>query len=158
MTSGEPPPTPDLALLRSQPFFEGLSDPFLSALVPSARLVGYDTGATIAREGDPAREFCLILQGKVALELVPHDRPRLTVLTLGPGEVFGWSWLVAPHLWRSDARALKPTRVLGVDGERLRNALEAHPSDGYRFLLRFVPVLGQRLDATRWQVLDVHRP
>ncbi len=154
----DPLPAPDVALLGGQPFFAGLTEPFLRSLVPSSRLVDYDTGATIAREGDPAREFCLIVHGKVALELVPHDRPRLTVLTLGPGEVFGWSWLVAPHLWRSDARALKPTRVLSVDGERLRAALEAHPADGYRFLLRFVPILGQRLDATRWQVLDVHRP
>ena len=147
-----------VGLLREQPFFSGLSEAFLAEIAPAARELAYELGTTIAREGDVAKEFCLIVQGKVALEMVPPDRPRLTVLTLGPGEVFGYSWMVPPHLWRSDARALKPTRVLSIEADRLRAALEAHPSDGYLFLCRFVPVLGLRLDATRLQVLDVHRP
>ncbi len=152
---GSPVPTSALA---EHPFLAGLGRAFLDALAAATRQVDFETEATIAREGEPAHEFCLIVYGKVALELVPHDRPRLTVLTLGPGEVFGGSWLVPPHWWRSDARAVKATRVLSVDGEKLREALESHPEDGYRFLLRFVPILGQRLDATRLQVLDVHSP
>ena len=156
MSTGEPPVS--AAELAAQPFFQGLGGEFLAALLPAVRARTYATEATVAREGDPAEVFCLVLEGKVALEIVPHDQPRLTVLTLGPGEVFGWSWLVPPHRWRSDARAVKPTRVLEIDARALRGALDAHPQDGYRFLLRFVPVLAARLDATRLQVLDVHRP
>lgn len=144
--------------LAAHPFLAGLSEAFLRDLLPGGSVLEYDTGATIVREGEPADEFFLLVHGKVALEMVVHDRPRLTVLTLGPGEVLGWSWLAAPHRWRADARALKPTRVLGIAAEPLRRALESHPTDGYRFLSRFVPVLAQRLDATRLQVLDVHRP
>ncbi len=144
--------------LAAHPFLKGLGEGFLRDLVPGTEALDFDTGATIVREGEAAHEFFLIVQGKVGLELVPHDRPRLTVLTVGPEEVFGWSWLAPPHLWRSDARALKPTRVLAISAERLRAALDAHPQDGYRFLGRLVPVLAQRLDATRLQVLDVHRP
>lgn len=144
--------------LDRHPFLHGLSPEVLGAIAARTSRRHYETGATIAREGDPAREFFLIEAGKVALELVPHDRPRLTILTLGPGEVVGWSWLVAPHRWRVDARAVKPTDVLVVDGSGLRSILDAHPTEGYRFLLRLVPVLALRLDATRLQVLDVHGP
>ncbi len=144
--------------LDRHPFVRGLGPEFVRAMAEHTRRRRYETGATIAREGDPAREFLLIGAGKVALELVPHDRPHLTILTLGPGEVFGWSWLVAPHRWRVDARALKPTEVLVVAGAPLRALLDAHPRDGYQFLLRLVPVLATRLDATRLQVLDVHAP
>lgn len=141
-----------------QPFVKGLGKEFLVELVPHTAVREYETGATIHREGDPAHEFFLIVQGKVGLEVVSHDRPHLTVLTLGPGEVFGWSWLAPPYRWRVDARALKPTRVFVVAGDGLLRALEAHPADGFQFLRRLVPVLAQRLDATWLQVLDVHSP
>ncbi len=144
--------------LGAHEFLSGLSARFLNGLVPEAERRELPVGHTIARAGDPAREFFLIEVGKVALEIAAHDRPHLTVLTLGPGEVFGWSWLVAPHLWRVDARAVKPTRVLVVSGTALRRALDAHPTDGYRFLQRLVPILAQRLDATQLQVFDVYRP
>jgi CRP/FNR family transcriptional regulator, cyclic AMP receptor protein len=142
--------------LERHPFVRGLGTEFLHSMAAHTRPRRYETGTSIAREGDPAREFFLIQTGKVGLELVPHDRPHLTILTLGPGEVFGWSWLVPPHRWRVDARALKPTDVLVVQGNELAALLDAHPSDGYQFLLRLVPVLASRLDATRLQVLDVH--
>ncbi len=146
------------AELERHPFLKGLSGALLQALVASSERREYATGHSIAREGDPAREFFLVEVGKVGLEIADPDRPPLTVLTVGPGEVFGWSWLVAPHRWRVDARALKPTRALVIAGAALREALEAHPADGYRFLHRLVPILAQRLDATRLQVFDVYRP
>ncbi len=146
------------AELDGHAFLHGLSARFLAELLPGAERREYATGHTIAREGDPAREFFLIEVGKVALEIAAHDRPHLTVLTLGPGEVFGWSWLIAPHRWRVDARTLKPSRVLVVNGPAMRRALEAHPAEGFRFLERLVPILAQRLDATRMQVFDVYRP
>lgn len=149
--------TPLRARPEEHPFLYGLGEAFLRDLHPSTTEREYHTGAIIAREGDPAHEFGLIVRGKVALEVVAHDRPKLTVLTLGPGEVFGWSWLVPPHRWRVDVRALKPTTALAISGEALLRAFDAHPADAYQFLRRLVPVLGQRLDATWLQVLDVHR-
>jgi CRP/FNR family transcriptional regulator, cyclic AMP receptor protein len=146
------------AALARHPFLQGVGAPLLSGLATLAELQRFDTGATIVREGDAARSFFLIVSGKVALVIVPHDRPHLTVLTLGPGEALGWSWLVPPHRWRIDARALKPTELLVLPAEALRLLLDAHPAEGYRFLLRLVPILAQRLDATRLQVLDVHGP
>ncbi len=146
------------AELEAHAFLHGLSARFLAELLPHTERREFAAGHTVAREGDPAREFFLIEVGKVALEIVAEGRPHLTVLTLGPGEVFGWSWLVPPHLWRVDARTLKPSRVVVVAGPALRDALEAHPEDGYRFLRRLVPILARRLDATRLQVFDVYRP
>ena len=71
--------------LAEQAFLQGLSRAFLSAVAPHTSLREYPTGAPIAREGDPALDFFLVLRGKVGLEMVPHDRPHLTILTLGGG-------------------------------------------------------------------------
>ena len=144
--------------LREHPFLKGLDPSFLEALEEGVRERHFDTGDTVVREGDPARELLLVIHGKLALELVAPDHPRLSLLTVGPGEIVGWSWLLPPHLWQVDARALKPTRVIAVDGEHLKRVLEERPKDAYQFLLRLLPVLNRRLEIARTQVMDIHGP
>jgi CRP/FNR family transcriptional regulator, cyclic AMP receptor protein len=142
--------------LADHRFFQGMDESFLTELSAKAYQRTFDTGALLVREGDPADEFLAIFSGKVALEIVLSDRPARTVQTVGPGEVLGWSWLTPPHRWRFDARALKPTRVVGLAAGHLRMVLEARPSDGYRFLSRLLPVIAERLENTRLQLLDLH--
>jgi len=151
------PHTADRSSSFSQhPFVRDLPPPFAASMERLAVERKYEAGDLLLREGEVAHEFLLLIEGKVALEAVLPDRPRLTIQTVGPGEVVGWSWLAAPYRWRLDARALKPTRVFSVDSDRLRTLLDENPVDGYRFLLRLLPVIAQRLENTQFQLLDVH--
>ncbi len=142
--------------LADHPFFHGLSKEFVHAVTLDATERSYAVDETIAREGTEADVFFLVVDGKVALELEAADRPPITVQTVGPGELVGWSWLVPPHRWRFNVRALKPTRMLVLDGGVVRRTLHAHPDQGYEFLIRFVPVLAERLENTRLQLLDIY--
>jgi CRP/FNR family transcriptional regulator, cyclic AMP receptor protein len=142
--------------LEEHRFFRGMDPGFLALLATNAYSRSFDPGTLLVREGDPADEFLVVFSGKVALEIIVPGRPRTTVQTVGPGEVIGWSWLFPPHQWRIDARALKPTRTLGFGATHLRAVLEDRPADGYRFLLRLLPVIAQRLENTRLQLLDLH--
>jgi CRP/FNR family transcriptional regulator, cyclic AMP receptor protein len=137
-------------------FFRDMSEEFLDELREKSYARSFATGDLLVREGDPADEFFVLFAGKVALEIVLPARPRTTIQTLGPGEVLGWSWLIPPHRWRLDARAVKPTRVLGLSAAHLRSVLNRRPEDGYRFLLRLLPVIAERLEHTRLQLLDLH--
>jgi CRP/FNR family transcriptional regulator, cyclic AMP receptor protein len=138
------------------PFFRDLDPHLVRTLVPKATERLYEVGEFLAEEGSPCHEFLLVFEGKVALEIGAADHPRLTVQTVGPGEVVGWSWLVAPHEWRFDARAVKPTRIISLDAATVRKTLDAHPAFGYQFLARLLPVLAERLENTRIQLLDIH--
>jgi CRP/FNR family transcriptional regulator, cyclic AMP receptor protein len=142
--------------LARHPFFEGLEGHVLREIAAVTVERAYDAGARLLKEGDLSDRFILLIEGKVALEMVLPDRPVVRIQTLGPGEVFGWSWLVPPALWRSDARAVKPTRTLEVPAATLRDALAAHPEEGYRFLMRLLPIIAERLEHTRLQLLDLH--
>ena len=142
--------------LADHRFFRGLDPEFLARLSEKSYTRTFDPGALIVREGDPADEFLALFAGKVALEIIVPDRPRTTVQTLGPGDVLGWSWLFPPHRWRVDARAVKPTRAVGLAAGHLRALLDGRPADGYVFLLRLLPVIAQRLENTRVQLLDLH--
>lgn len=142
--------------VADHPFFQGLPRALVAAAESQAVDRTYAAGDLLVREGDPAEEFLVIFHGKVALEVVSPERPRLTIQTIGPGEVLGWSWLTPPHHWRLDARALKPTRVAALPAGALRARFAQHPSEGYQFLLRLLPVIAGRLESTRVQLLDIH--
>jgi CRP-like cAMP-binding protein len=150
------PHTPPPLHLAEHPFFRGMNPEFLDLLKDKVHERPYHTGDLVVREGETADEFSLIYSGKVALEIGVADRPRTTIQTLGPGEVVGWSWLAPPYRWRFDARALKPTRTLALTAPRLRALLESRPADGYQFLMRLLPVVAERLENTRLQLLDLY--
>jgi hypothetical protein len=76
--------------------------------------------------------------------------------TAGEGDVVGVSWLVPPYRWLHDARAVDLVRAIGVDARCLRKKCDDDHDVGYAMMQRFVPVLVDRLQATRLQMLDVY--
>ena len=156
MSAGRSSRPPGL-LPTSHPFLREFGEPFLRGLSHASHERAFAADDYLFREGGAADGFYLLLHGKVALEIETPERPRLTIQTLGPGEVLGWSWLLPSHRWHLDARAVKETRAIVIEAAALRRAFEAHPADGVRFLTALLPIIGQRLTNTRIQLLDIHR-
>jgi CRP-like cAMP-binding protein len=144
--------------LAEHPFLRGLDPEFLELIGGLTTHRSFRTGEEVIREGEPARELLLLTHGKVALELIAPDRPRISLLTVGPGEIVGWSWLVPPHVWQVDGRAVKPTRALAVEGVGLVRLLEDRSSDAYQLMMRLLPVITHRLLVARTQVMDLYAP
>lgn len=141
--------------VSDHPFFRGLNPALIEAVGQGSVDTTYETDEMLVREGEVADRFHLIFHGKVAVEVGGSQGTRQTVQTIGPGEVLGWSWISPPYLWQFDGRAVKETRVVSLDTSVLRRALEARPVEGYRFLQRLFPVIGQRLENTRVQLLEL---
>ena len=142
-------------LIATMPTFAGLPAEQLATVAGCGRTCGFEAGAEIAREGDPADTFYALRSGRVALEVVAPGQ-RLTIGTLGPGTVVGWSWLFPPHRWSFDARALEPVRAIEFDGACLRGKCEADKALGYELMRRFAAIILERLQGTRVQLLDVY--
>lgn len=142
---------------------EPAGHPFLSALGRdgAARMLSCATerifakGDFLCREGQPADVCYLLREGRVALEVHVPNHGGLRVATLRAGDLLGWSWLVPPHRWRLEARALEPVRAWRIDAARLRTLCDENHEFGYRVLLRFISVMGRRLHATRMKLLDL---
>jgi len=143
-------------LIAAMPTFAGLPPEQLATVAGCGRTCGFEGGAEIAREGGPADTFYAIRSGRVALDVAAPGPGALTIGTLGAGDVLGWSWLFPPYRWSFDARALEPVRAIEFDGACLRGKCEADHDLGYEMMKRFMPVLIQRLQATRLQILDVY--
>ncbi len=143
-------------IIREHPFFQGLAQQHIEIIVGCAKNVRFEEGEVIFREGDPADQFFFIRKGLVAVELMVPQRGFETILTVGEGELLGWSWLVEPCRWHFGARALELTQALSFDGKCLRTKCEEDHDLGYEILNRFVHIVTERLDTTRMQLLDLY--
>lgn len=143
-------------LVSEHAFFAGLDARFLRRLTDCARSVRFEAETYLFHDSEAADEFYLLRQGHVALEIVAPGRGPLTFQTLGAGEIVGISWLLPPYRWAYDARALERTEAFGFDARSLRELCEADHDLGYELMKRVVPVVIQRLQATRLQILDVY--
>ena len=143
-------------IIREHRFFAGLDDETLAFVAGCTRNVRFDAGQYLFHAGEPANEFYLIRHGRVALELPVPGKDAITFQTAGEGDVGGVSWLVPPFRWLHDARATDLVRAIGVDAKCLRRKCDDDHNVGYEMMQRFVPVLVDRLQATRLQVLDVY--
>jgi len=137
-------------------FFAGL-DPATAALVAGcARRHRFEPDAYLFREGDEAREFFLLREGDVTLEIFTPSGPTVVLGTNHAGDIAGASWLVPPYRWTSDARARTAVQAIGFDAVALREACEADPRTGYTMMKRFAPLLVRRLNNAYLQLLDLY--
>jgi CRP-like cAMP-binding protein len=110
----------------------------------------------LLREGSDTDRFGVLLSGLLALRVAVAGRGTATLLTVEPGDVYGWSALVAPYRATSTVVALEPSELLIFEAGKLRALLgedEALASTLYPRLLQSV---SRRLSATRTQLLDLY--
>ena len=143
-------------LLRDHPFLKGLEPEYLALLAGCATNVRFGEGSFLFREGGPADRCFLIREGKVALEIAASGRGSIIVQTLAAGDVAGFSWLLEPHRWQFDARAIEPVRAVALDGVCLRGKCADDPRLGFELMRLFARLAVQRLQATRLRLLDVY--
>ncbi len=144
------------ALISQSPTFAGLEAGQLQLIAGCAHNQHVKAGTMLLREGDPADTFYLIRRGIVSLEVHAPSGPPLQIQTLHEGEVVGWSWLFAPYRWQMDGRAVTDCGLLEFDGACLRGKCETDHELGYQLMSRFAASLVDRLQATRFQLLDVY--
>jgi len=143
-------------IVREHAFFANLHEAFADLVAGCAKNVRFESGQYLFREGEPASEFYLVRHGRIALQLAAPGRGPVTFQTLGEGEILGVSWLIPPYRFTYDAKALELIRAIAIDAACLRQKCETDHDLGYEMMKRFMPILIQRLQATRLQILDVY--
>ena len=145
-------------LLSEQEFFAGLNEDHLVWLAGNAVENRFDIDELVARQGERADRFFLLLEGGLGVEIPAIAGPKLEVTQLGPGQIFGWSWLIRPYKWHFNARALEPTRVLDFDGKAILEHCEDDPKFGYALLKLFSYLMATRLESAQRKMMDQWAP
>ncbi len=140
--------------LRSLAFLRSMSDDHLRSLASLARAVEFEEGTVVFSECGPATHCYLIASGSVLLEICGPDRCT-TILTVGPGELLGWSAVLGNSRLTATARCQEPTQAFEFLGADVLTMCDANTDLGYHLMRCLVRTLSGRLTATRLQMLDL---
>jgi len=147
----------DLIKVLNDVFFLHDVDPVhLEQIASIAQICDFDAHEVVFREEQTAEDVYLVVSGKLALELSPSTVYRKHLVDVGPGEMLGWSSLVENPRFAATAIAIEPTRLVRVDGQRLRKICDDDPRFGYEFMRRTMRALAKRLTATWSQLSHVY--
>ena len=117
-------------LLRHYPLFAAFDDHELKAIAALADEVTVEGGTTLFEPGQSAAYFYVLIEGEVAwhYEMVdpahPKFRKDIHILDFSPGEPFGISALLEPHQYLGRVEVRSRSRLLRMDGSRLRALCE----------------------------------
>lgn len=117
---------------------------------------GFDQ--VVFRSGSPADACYLVEDGLVALEVCSAGVGCRRMMTVGPGELIGWSPFIGDSCFTATARTLETTRLLKLPADKIRDACNRNHAFGFHILRRVVKVLAARINSSRIQMLDLFGP
>lgn len=120
-----------------------------------ARIVRAPTGTVVLTEGEHTDDVSIVLSGRIALRMLVPERGQVTIMTVEPGDVVGWSALLSPHRATCHAVAIEDTELLALRGDDLRAMLRADHALASNVYPRVLQAVARRLAATRYQLLDL---
>ena len=126
-------------------------------LAAVGQLVEIPAGTVILRDGAPCRAMGILVRGRIAVRLGAGGTAERTIMTLEPGEVFGWSAVLLPAVSTSTCVAVAPSVAIEFDGLGLVMALELDDELAAAVYHRLLATVARRLAAARLQLLDVYR-
>lgn len=146
-------------LLRRYPFFGPFDDNEIGDIAMISEEVFYQAGDTVFEVDQPAAALYVLVEGAVEIWYVAIDkheqdlRKEFYVNDINPGDIFGISALVEPHLYTTTALSTASTRLIKLDGPALRSLCQLDPKLEAAMMHRVAKVAMDRLHDTRVQLL-----
>lgn len=144
-----------LAVLRDSPFGADLSRLATQRLLRIGRIRQAAAGAVLLSEGAETSELGIVRYGRAALRLAVPGRGVTTVMTVEPGDAFGWSAVVPPFRATSTVVAVDPLEFVVFPAGELRAAIDRDEDLAAAVYRALLAVVARRLTATRLQLLDL---
>ncbi len=151
-------------LLSRYPFFSFFKPAQLKKIAQAAKEASYERGDVLFRENDPADTFYILLKGSVELyfavevEYHPELRKEFKFRVIYPGESFGISAFIEPHILTSSARAVEPCQVIRVEAAPVLEMCRRDEKLAYALIYQVARAAIDRLNAARLQLAAVWVP
>jgi len=142
-----------LATLQGIQFLRGVSRDHLEQIAAIAQFCDYEADEIVFREGDDCDSVYLVVFGKLSIELCAPTMDSKHIVTVGPGEMLGWSSLLERPRLAATGRAIESTRLVRIDSAKLLEICDEYPDFGYQFMRRTMLALAMRLNTT-WAQLS----
>ena len=94
---------------------------------PGSTSVREEWRGSCSVEGGRSDELGVVASGRLALRMLVPERGMVTILTVEPGDLYGWSAIASPQRATSTVVAIEPSELIAFDGMALRLALAEDP-------------------------------
>jgi CRP-like cAMP-binding protein len=119
-----------------------------------AREVSFAEDTRIFEAGGTADRFWVVRSGAVSLVQQVTPQRRVTVASLGAGDLLGWSWLFPPYRWDFGAEAFSPARAYEFEARPVLKLCEEEPALGMSLVRIVAEILAHRLEMTRGRLME----
>ena len=130
--------------LRQFKIFAELDDEDFESIGSIAHVREFETAEKLTAEGAPADQLYLFLKGNASVRVRSPEGQHVLIDELGPGEMLGWGAVVEPHVYTASAWTSKPSKVIVVDGGRLRELCDTNKRIGYHVAQGIGEVISRR--------------
>jgi CRP-like cAMP-binding protein len=136
-------------------FGAGLPAASARRLAAIGRHIDAEPGETLLTEGQPASALHLVLEGRVGIVARLPGQGEATLMTIEPGDIVGWSALLAPMPATATARVIERARLVTFPRDGLRSALDGDPALAAVVYRQALDAVSRRLLAALHQLLDL---
>lgn len=142
-------------ILEELRFTAAFPAPVIERIASDASLRQANVGEFIFREGLENHDLFLVRRGRIALEMNIPGRGSVRILTLGTGEMVGWSALLGQGRMTASAVVVDDVDLIVSHADMLLQECELSSEFGYHLMRQMANALARRLLATRLQLLDL---
>ncbi|WP_416956411.1 cyclic nucleotide-binding domain-containing protein [Streptomyces sp. Agncl-13] len=123
-------------------------------LMELAQEVSFAEDSRIFEADGTADRFWVVRSGAVSLDQRVTAQQRVTVATLGAGDLLGWSWLFPPYKWDFGAEAFSAVRAYEFDAAAVLALCVEDPLLGLSLVRIVAEILAHRLELTRSKLME----
>jgi CRP/FNR family cyclic AMP-dependent transcriptional regulator len=134
--------------------FQGMGEETRKKILETATEESYAPGDFIFHQGDSARHFYVLVEGRVRISVGAQN--LLAHVASDLGDVIGWSSLLENNSYTATAECLAPVKVLKIADSELDRILQADPASGMIFFKRLAMLIGRRLVKCYKATLSLH--
>ena len=144
-----------IAMLNHTWFGSDLAPQTQERLAKLGEIQDFEAEEVILHEGQEATEMGILISGRLALRTLVPERGPVTILSVEPGDIFGWSAVLADTKAQSTVVATEKSQALVIEGTKLRAALKDDHALAVSLYPRVLQAVARRLRQTRLQLLDL---
>lgn len=136
--------------LKRTVLFQNLHDIQLNTVLSYASVESFLEGKTIFQQGEEALHLYVLIEGAVDLTVKAQEKVDfMTSKIEKEGAVFGTPSLMEPFRYNVTATCLKPTKVLMIQVNPLKQKMEEDPKMGMEIMEKLASVYFNRLNELR---------
>ncbi|WP_113587775.1 Crp/Fnr family transcriptional regulator [Bosea sp. AK1] len=141
----------DRSVLRSVPLFAAMSDDQLDRMTAQASARRVPQGEAVFEQGETAKAFYLLLNGRLKVTQVTRDGQQIIVRIVHPGDLFGFT----RALGRSDYPGTATAAVDSLVASWPTESWDVFVADNPHLAMNAIRTIGQRLDEAHTRIREM---